>query len=309
MNLKHLLAASTLSLLTVACVKQDQTPDALRTSIPTSDQVGIKLPGATAKTIGQLATWYVSTRDVTKTFNGGAIWVLDTVHTIIEFPVTSVTGNVYTWGPWSGSALDPANYELTVTAVGDGTYTYQLLGQSKTTANAQFEVIIDGKADPRPGELKGTGEFTIDFDATKRIDPIDNPDAKGKVDARYNLATKHLDLTIASTDDNGMPVSGDYAYDEAADGGGSMTFDINADQGGGPALEEVTLHSRWEPTGAGRADARIAGGDLGSTQGIASECWGTSFERSYYTDNVNFQPTEGNAADCVFTDVSLPPVE
>jgi hypothetical protein len=306
MNLKQLLLAT--SLLAGACIKQDQTPDELRTSIPTSDQVGIKLPGSTAKTVGQLANWYVATRDVTRTFNGGSAWVLDTVHAIIEFPVTTVVGNKYTWGPWSGSALDPANYKLDVTAVGDGTYTYQLSGQSKTVAGAAFEVLIDGKADPRPGELKGTGEFTIDFDAEKRVDPIDNPDAKGMVDATYDLAAKHLGLTITSTDANGGPVAADYAYDETADGGGQMTFDINADQGGGPALEEVTLRSRWETTGAGRADARIAGGDLGSQQAIASECWGTTFQRSYYTDNVSFAPTEGDPATCAFADSDLPPI-
>ena len=107
MNLKHLLAASALSLLTVACVKQDQTPDELRTAIPTADQVGIKLPGASAKTVGQLANWYVATRDVTRTFNGGSAWVLVTVHTIIEFPVVVITrsaspmtsSRVVTWKP------------------------------------------------------------------------------------------------------------------------------------------------------------------------------------------------------------------
>jgi len=308
MNLKHLLAASALSLLTVACVKQDQTPDELRTAIPTSDQVGIKLPGATAKTIGQLANWYVATRDVTRTFNGGSAWVLVTVHTIIEFPVTSVSGNTYTWGPWSG-ALDPANYKLDVTAVGDGTYTYQLSGQSKTTPNAAYEVVIDGKADPRPGELKGKGEFIIDFDAAKRVNPIDSGDAKGQVDATYDLAAKHLELTIASTDAHGGPVAADYAYDETADGGGEMTFDIQADAGGGAALEESTLHSRWLPTGAGRADGRVAGGDLGSQQALASECWSTSFQRTFYTDSVNFAPTEGSASACAFAAAALPPVK
>jgi hypothetical protein len=262
--------------------------------------------GATAKTVGQLANWYVATRDVTRTFNGGSAWVLTTVHAIIEFPVTSVNGNTYTWGPWSGSALDPANYKLDVTAVGDGTYTYQLSGQSKTVANAQFEVVIDGTADPRAGELQGKGEFLIDFDASRRVNPIDAGDAKGTVDATYDLATKHLDLVIATTDANGQPVSADYAYDEQADGGGSMLFDFTSNQGGGPALEEGTLRSRWLADGSGRADARETGGDLGSAEAVASECWGTSFQRTYYTDNVSFAPTEGDVGTCAFATADLP---
>ena len=53
------------------------------------------------------------------------------------------------------------------------------------------------------GSTRGTFRslaFVIDFDAAKRINPIDSGDAKGQVDAKYDLATKHLALTIASTD-------------------------------------------------------------------------------------------------------------
>jgi len=306
MNLKPLLA---LSLLTGACIKQDQTPDELRTAIPTSDQVGIKLPGSADKTLGQLANWYVSTRDVTRTFNGGSAWVLVTVHTIVEFPVTTVNGNTYTWGPWSGDALDPANYKLDVTAVGDGTYTYQLQGQPKTVAGAPFETIISGTSDPRAGEDKGTGEFFIDFDAAKRVNPVDNANSKGTVDAKYDLAAKHLELNIASTNDAGSPVNAEYKYDAQADGGGAMLFDVLGDAGGGPAFEESTLRSRWEANGAGRADGRVTGGDLGATTVTASECWGTTFQRTYYTDSAAFAPTEGNVADCAFATADLPPTD
>ena len=87
-----------------------------------------------------------------------------------------------------------------------------------------------------------------------------------------------------------------------------MLFDILGDAGGGPALEQVTLRSRWEANGSGRADARVAGGDLGATQAIASECWGTSFQRTFYTDNASFAPTEGDPATCAFATADLPPV-
>jgi hypothetical protein len=303
---KSLLAASTLSLLVGACLKQEAAPTEIAKSIPTADQVTIKLPTASQnRTIGQLANWYVATRDITRTFNGGAAWVLVTVHSIVQLPVTSVEGNVYTWGPGS-NALDPADYKLDVTAVGDGTYGYKLSGRSKTVAGAQFEVIIDGSADPRAGDDKGSGEFLIDFDAGRRVNPIDAGDSKGQVDAKYDLAAKHLDLTIMTTDANNSPVAADYAYNETADGGGNMQFDITGDTGGGPALENVSLNSRWLATGAGRADAEISGGDLGLQQVTASECWSTSFARTFYTDSANFSPTEGDAGSCAFTTAAPP---
>ncbi len=302
------LAAVTLAASLVACVQSTEPPPSLKTAIPTADQVQIKLPASTARQIGQLADWYVATRDVTRMFNGGSAWVLVLIHSIVQFPVTSVNGDTYTWGPWS-DALDPAEYKLDVREVGDGTYEYKLSGRSKTESNAQFEVVIDGKADPRPGELKGNGQFLLDFDAGRRVNPIDAGDERGTVTATYDLAARHLDLAIDTVDDRGQAVTADYAYNETAGGGGDMVFNISGDAGGTTKNEQITLRSRWQPTGAGRADARLAGGDLGTTGAIASECWDTMFKRVFYTDNVNFAPTEGLADACVFATADLPPAK
>jgi hypothetical protein len=297
------LATVTFAASLVACVQQDDAPSSMKDAIPTADQVKINLPGGATRQLGQLAEFYVATHNVTRMFNGGTGWVLVLVHTIVQFPVTTINGDTYTWGPWS-DALDPAEYKLDVRDVGDGTYEYKLSGRSKTQANAQFEVVIDGKADPRPGELKGNGQFKLDFDASRRVNPIDAGTDRGTVLARYDLARGHLDLGIASVDDRGQPVTADYAYNAAADGGGDMVFSFPGDAGG-----NVTLRSRWQQTGDGRADARLAGGDLGTLIVTASECWNKEFARVYYQDSVNYKPTEGLATSCVFTDQQLPPAK
>ncbi len=299
------LLAATAAMSLVACIKQDEAPSDLQRAIPTADQVKIKLPMSAGRAVGDLAEWYVATRNVTRTFNGGAGWVLVLIHTIVQYPVTSVSGDTYTWGPWS-DALDPAEYKLDVLAVGDGTYEYQLSGRSKTVAAASFEVIIDGKADPRQGELQGNGNFLIDFDAGRRVNPIDSGDARGQVDVRYDLAAKHLDLGIMSTNDAGEPVMADYAYNETATGGGDMVFNIDGNAGGTTAQEHITLRSRWQSNGMGRADARMAGGDL-NAGATASECWDGQFRRTYYTDSVNFAPAEGSVSACSFSTADLPP--
>jgi hypothetical protein len=309
--MKRVLAA-VCALSLAACIQQDGAPEEIVNAIPTADQVAIKLPDSASSArsndqfvVGQLANWYVATRGVTRTFNGSSAWVLVMIHTIVRFPVTSIDGDTYTWGPWSG-ALEPAEYKLDVRAVGDGTYEYQLSGRSKTQPGASFEVVIDGTADPRAGEAKGSGQFLIDFDASRRVNPIDSGDAKGSVDVRYDLAARHLDLTIMSTDALGKPVNAEYAYNEGLDGSGDMVFEVNADAGGGAALESVTLRSRWLASGAGRADARLGGGDLGAVQATASECWDTAFKRVYYTDSVSFAATEGAPAACAFASADLP---
>jgi hypothetical protein len=301
------LAAVTLTASLVACVQETEAPSTMKEAIPTADQVKIKLPTGAAREAGKPAEWYVATRNVTRMFNGGAEWVLVLVHTIVQFPVTTVSGDTYTWGPWS-DALDPAEYKLDVREVGDGTYEYKLSGRSKTQANAQFEVVIDGKADPRLGDLKGNGQFLLDFDAGRRVNPIDAGNDRGTVTATYDLTARHLGLEIDTIDELGAPVMADYGYNEAADGGGAMIFNITGDAGGGTKKESITLRSRWLPTGAGRADARLASGDLAAPV-TASECWSTLFERVYYADDVNFAPVYGTQSACAFQNKDLPPVK
>jgi hypothetical protein len=304
------LLATTAALSLVACVNKDESPDIDR-SLPTADQVSIKLPRSNAsaradsQVIGQLSPYYVITLGVTTTFNGGTAWVLTLIHAIVQNPPTTVAGNVYTWGPGS-NALDPADYKLVVTANADGTFSYQLSGKSKTLANAAFEVLIDGMADPTPGDGKGSGDFTVNFDAGRRVNPIQSGDARGSMSVNYDLAKAHLDLSLESTDAQGRPTAANYAYNAAKDGGGDMTFDVSADAGGTALLETLTLRSRWLGTGAGRTDARINGGDLGSLQVTASECWSASFGRVYYQDSNNFAATEGAESSCAFATQDLP---
>jgi hypothetical protein len=305
--MKTLLAASCIAGLAIGCIK-DPTPPELINAIPTKDQVSIKLPQNQAReapTIGQVADMYKLTRGVTTMFNGGTAWVLILVHTIVQYPVTSVNGKVYTWGPWHGDALDPGIYKLDVTANADGTYHYVLSGHNRADATATFLPLIDGLADPRPGENRGKGSFLLDFDAGRTVDPVANASNKGKIDVHYDLAAAHIDLTVMSTDAQGHPVNATYAYQASVDGGGNMTFSI-VDNFGSAQQASIAIRSRWTGAGAGRGDAKITGGSLGTQQAIASECWDMLFQRVFYTDNMNLQATEGNAASCAFTSAQLP---
>ena len=58
-----------------------------------------------------------------------------------------------------------------------------------------------------------------------------------------------------------------------------------------------------EGLGAGRADVTIANGDLPTGTIVhASECWSSSFERVYWTDNIGLEPDEGAVSSCAFED-------
>lgn len=303
-TLATLVATGVLGASLTACLQPDDGPAAIGRALPTAADVKIDLPesASTSGVVGQLSPWYVATRDVTRVLNGGTAYVLILVHTIVLFPPTTVSGDTYVWGPHS-QALDPAEWRLTVTQQPDGSYDWALDGRSKTEPGAQFETVIGGNAVPG-----GTGTFALDFDAAERVNPREN-EGRGVIGAIYDVPARTLHLDVDTVEDHGgtlTPVHYDYAYREAVDGGGDMVFSIFADtDDAGPNPEEATLRSRWQSTGAGRADIRLRNGDL-PAQITASDCWDTMFRRVYYTDSASWLPTEGDASACVFADVSLP---
>jgi hypothetical protein len=303
-----------LSLAAAACVQPQSGADgqAIRHALPTADGVKIEVPeGASYRALGELADYYVVTRNVSRDLNGGAAWVLILVHTIVQFPATSVDGDTYTWGPWSDT-LDPAEYRLVVTELADGSYDWRFDGRSKTVAGAEFLTVISGNAVPGADPHRGTGTFLLDFDAAEEVNPVDN-DARGTVEIAYDLENRDdtpatLTMVIDSRDDHGNPVHFDYSYARNLDGSGDLVFGIHADlDDEGGAAENATIRSRWLPTGAGRADVRVSDGDLGAGVTVtASECWNELFRRVFYADSEEWMPTEGDEADCAYADQDLP---
>jgi len=285
--------------------------------LPTADDVSIKVPGqaaASAWAVGDISEYYRITRDVSRTLNGGAAWVLILAHTIVQYPPTSVDGDTYTWGPWSG-ALDPAEWRLVVVDNSDGSYDWSFDGRNKTEVASEFETVISGNAVPGAVPHRGTGNFFIDFDAGERVNPLEN-DARGTVAVTYDLENTDgtpavLDMAIASTqpDENGIdqPVSFDYHYAENLDRSGDLQFAIHGDlDDEGGLFEDALIRSRWQADGAGRGDAMVQGGDLGDLTVTASQCWDTTFRTVYYSDSQEWLPTEGDPAACAFSDQDLP---
>jgi hypothetical protein len=309
---RSVLSSLVAAALMTGCVStEENTP--IGDALPTAEAVQIKLPQSTARSIGQLAEYYVLTRQVTRDLNAGAGWVLLIVHTIVDsFPATTVEGNVYTWGPWSDGALDPAEYQLVVTENEDGTYDWALEGRSKSTPEADFTGIIIGHAVPGETPHRGSGDFTIDFDAGEQVNPIDNTPDTGRVDVIYDLENRDgtaasLTIHAEGVDSLGNPGTFDYSYAENDDGSGDFQFALDADvEENDSEAEQALIRSRWLNDGTGRADAKLSGGDLGTLEVEASECWDDQFRRTYYSDSYEFEPTEGDAASCAFEDAALP---
>jgi hypothetical protein len=306
-----LTIAASLSLGAFACVPpNDDVDPGIRRALPTADDVKIELPENAQKAtgdkgLGDVAAWYVVTRDITRDLNGGTAWVLILVHTIVQFPPTSVDGDTYTWGPWGADdALEPAIYQLVVSDLHNGSYGWSLDGDSKLDDAERFETVISGTAWSEEVEgAGGHGDFTIDFDAAERVNPIDN-DGTGQVAIVYDIPARRLELSAVDGES-----SAEYSYEEAEDGSGNMTFSAHGDtEDDGTLPEDAVVRSRWLPTGDGRADVRLSGGDLGGNQVTASQCWDEHFGEVYYGDSAGFIPESGVEADCAYAQADLPPL-
>jgi hypothetical protein len=301
---KTVLLTSLLAVSAAACVAKDEGPDDLASALPTAEQLSIKLPEGQARAVGQMAEYYKYTRDITRSLNGSSAWVLVLLHTIVQFPATTVDGNVYTWGPWA-EGLDPAEYKLVVTEQSDGTFEYQLAGRPRNTTGA-FETVISGTAIPGANAAEAKGQLLLDFDAAERVDPIDN-DGTGQLTIKYDFPARSLTLDAVSVED-GRPITAHYAYKNAADGSGDMVFGVRGNADTGAGLESLTLRSRWQSSGAGRGDARVTGGDVGASELTASECWDGQFKRVYFVaESGQLGGSEGEAANCAFAAADMPP--
>lgn len=315
-RLGSILAAATLM---TACAPEDDV-DGVRNVLPSAEAVRIKVPGETggekpgkheAALLGETAEFYRFTRVVSRDINGGAAFVLILVKTIVSYPVTSIEGDTYIWGPWS-DALNPSEYRLTVRQNAALDYEWSLEGRRKSDgASAPFEAVVAGVATPgRPN--RGSGTFTIDFDTAEKLDPVGN-DAQGQLSATYDLESDPASLIIDYERDAAQPdgtiakATLHYEYAEASDRSGDFQFSLHGDlDENGSAWERADVRSRWLPTGEGRADVKIQGGDMGTVTVTASECWDASFGRVYWQDSVNWQPVEGEVSACAFAEAKLP---
>jgi len=298
--------------LAIGCV---QDPGAtVDMAIPRAQDMRVNLPendGAMQAAVGEISEYYALTRGITLTFNAGAGFVLVLVHAIVQHPATTVEGTTYTWGPYS-EPLAPAEWRLVVTDNLDGSYDWSLDGRSKIDGG-DFVSAISGLAVEGANPYRGSGDFSLDFDALKALDPIAFVGSNGgTVAVVYDLENRDgtqasLQMHIDAPNEAGEPIVADYLYAENEDRSGDFQFslpvDVNED---GSAMENVVLRSRWLADGSGRGDARVSGGDAGADIIEASQCWDTSFRTVYEVSTHDFWPESGDAGQCAFAEADLP---
>ncbi len=256
-------------------------------------RITVDVPQKGNAVLGQVAGLYVLTYADTAIINGGVVTVLNVLHDIVSLPPTTTSGKTYTWGPGAASPLDPNVWELTVTDNGDGTYSYTLQGAKKNTTN--FVTVLSGTHTPvKTNGVNdpdhGSGTFLIDWNARATLALTDGNVGTGNV--TYNHVNADVTVDVVFT---GVHTGGGVTAN--ADGVYEFSDQSNIDPATS-ALETVNIESRWDPTGAGRSDVNVTGGDLGTSTATVSECWDDNFLETYYLDSGNWQAPQGMETSC-----------
>ena len=314
LGLSGLLA---LSATATGCTVKSDASDEYRDPIPQSSDVALAVPGSSSSTsttssaaglhiaggsgTGDLASYYLFTRDISAGVDWGTGAILGGVWLIVNQPATTISGNTATWGPGNG-ALDTANWRFVVKEVGDKEYDWELDGRPKASTNdSDFKPVISGHGYGKSRPEHRSGNFTIDNDEYKLLEPEFGHDS-GTTKVTYDLRQYPAQIQVELRPNPTSLGQNDITVTHDSDGSGEVDItgkdDISSTKDG--ILEDVTIMSRWNNTGAGRGDAQMSGGELTQTV-TASQCWSSSFAQTYYTDSVNYQPTSGDPSSCAFS--------
>jgi len=327
------------------CGKVDDS--AFTGSVPTKDTVAAVLPEGTTTTsgsltagdtttkksalLGDVAADYQSTVAVTTIINGAVGAVLDLVKTVISYPATSADDQTAVWGPHT-DPLSANTWRLTVTRVAPHEFDWKFDGRAKTsTADSDFVTILSGthtQALDAAGHVMdgfGSGNFTLDWDAAATLPQHDynvgqaaftysrlDPSATVAVGVTFTNIFDNCDPNTCKT--HGQIFDALYAYSATPGDGGDLQFGANENFNlATAAIENLSLHSRWMETGAGRSDVQVTGGDYGATVNTSSECWDTNFASVFSV--TSYDPNDpnvdwGSESSCAFPSaafVSLAP--
>lgn len=322
------------ALVLTGCGRGVATESEFRSGLPTKEMVQVKSPDTQSTGIGQRqsrlssgevnalaqnqeSSFYELTRGATAIVNGSTLAVLGLVNGVTQYTPTSISGETAVWGPHS-EALQKNSWKLSVTRTADNTYSYTLSAKDKNDANADFVDVLTGSqtaaVDDKGDALAGFGhgQFTLNWD---KIATLPDHDANvGSLTVTYARPDATSAVTVAAhfsqiKDDNdpSKRIDVDYGYASTPGQGGQFDFKEIADAyhpAGSSKLETLTIRSRWQETGAGRSDIKLAGGDLPG-EATVNDCWDThflsQFMRTSY-DPFNKDTNYGTeATSCAFT--------
>lgn len=291
--------------LCIGCGAGSASSESFLTALPSRQTLEVTAPTARAQAalsassesaLGETASLYVLTRQMTAQVNGIVGGALDTLGDISRSPPAAISDDSAVWGPFS-EPLSPVTARLLITRVAPGAHRFVLQLRARSGQDSDFEPFLEGASTGAAPGGPSQGALSLDLDLAHRLDPVTNA-VEGHVVAGWTLvpAGRQIQVHLGEVHDGSGPTTtADILSSLLADGSGSLVFDAEAETG--------KVGSRWNPTGAGRADVEIQGGDAAEGARI-TECWDASFVRVYAQGTApdGGVGAEGDPAACAFSE-------
>ena len=298
-----LLAASAIG----ACGNYSNEDLDFQLALPEQGDLEAKLPQAL--TTDASSEYYKLTRQVVTTFNGWATALVSLVDRVRSNSPTSRNGAERIWGPfaddnhpgWQIQVVMVRSANPSVPAPGF-VISYSIQLRNATQRGSTFFDFMTGDYQSSGSARQGAGEMQLLVQTARDNGyPADDFGDLSQLDLTYHTLdypiTVNMNITNVPT---AKTQQASYQYAENADGSGTLVFTLTADAvPDAPSTADIKFTSRWLGSGAGRADAYLAG-PTGNTA-VGTDCWGTDTAADYVW-RWNDQGDSGSADLCVFTD-------
>lgn len=281
------------------------TLEDFRAAAPSAQGIEVQMRSASAQgLIGAPAVMPGVTAASALIVNTPVALVLETVAAVVATTPTRESSVEVVWGPHS-KPLWLAEYQLTMTKTAKG-FEYSVSARSKLTPHGDFVSVMSGLH--VSGWPQTTGDFVIDWVALAGIGALSG--SAGQVQVAYSR-NEHRDVTLdikfleGSAAGGTVRTNGRYGFAQVQGGEGHLEFvvDTNYDLHT-LAPERLSVNSRWQWNGAGRADVIGSGGDLEAPFRF-TECWDQALARAYYGDTLSLFPAEGSQSDCAYAQAAF----
>lgn len=292
--------------------------DALfRAAIPDAERVTTRVPAADERDgwwavpppyagVAEFPVWTYETSHELNTFIFTLLYV---VEAISAEPIALRDEDERRWGPYPSGAGHDIWLEMVRV---DDRFDYELIYSASGDSHDRGAVPFRGSFVAGTVPREGVGSFSYDFGVMYGLEPTEESLADGVIYVEHDNSDGQvlLSIDLDGIVDGGSPWSARYSFFWEPSGSGWFEFATTANlEGSDPEfVEEFEVRTRWQSDHAGRADARVWGGDLAGLPGgyHVTECWDTSYLRTYYGDDTGLTQPVGDPATCVYEDEELP---